>query len=217
MAISEASKRAHILKYATEQFAVLGYDSTKIDNIASISGINKRHIYAMFQSKDELYSTVQSVLIRRLKDQFETVFSAQYACVRALYRAFLQVLANNPDFLRIWVRECLNTSLPGIWTIEAMDKCFAQLNRQILKMRDAGICPNLRENALRRAMCLAHGMLIERAIYGSFPDDDDAQESSEMEESQFQADVFNAVLDGIENLLHTSTPTGSTELPGLKS
>jgi AcrR family transcriptional regulator len=53
-----ARRRIEVLDVATEIFAEKGYDGTQISEVAQTAEVSLATLYAIFQSKDELYQTV---------------------------------------------------------------------------------------------------------------------------------------------------------------
>ena len=106
--------RQHILEAAEQIFAEKGLDGARVDEIAALSGANKRMIYAYFGSKEELYRIVLERIYRRLSewerfltDSPEGRQQDVRAALASLVRAYFTFLRENPSYVRMLMWENL--------------------------------------------------------------------------------------------------------------
>ena len=69
-----AKRRAEILSAATREFAEMGYERAKIEEIARRAGIGKSTVYEYFPSKSELLTAVLAEEFRSMNREFEAFF-----------------------------------------------------------------------------------------------------------------------------------------------
>ena len=104
--------RSLIIDAAERLFASRGYEGTKIQDIASESGISLGTLYSVFDGKSDIYEAVQDERLGRLfLLAGRTMASEEKADERLMRsnRVFIRWLTEHPDFLRIH----LNNS--GAW------------------------------------------------------------------------------------------------------
>lgn len=96
--------RALVLEAAERLFATRGYERTKIQDIASASGLSLGTLYSVFDGKADIYATVHD---ERLAELFmltgRAMKSEMPAADRLLEgnRVFIRWLAEHRDYLRI--------------------------------------------------------------------------------------------------------------------
>lgn len=99
-----------ILAAAENLFAEKGLAGTRVDEIAAVSGVNKRLIYAHFDSKENLYKIILHRVYGRLVDM-ETSQNMELPADEVLrqniFNAF-EFLSNNPNFVSLVMYENLN-------------------------------------------------------------------------------------------------------------
>ncbi len=101
-----------ILEAAELAFAEKGLHGARVDEIAARATVNKRMIYAHFQSKEGLYIAVLERVYARLS-AWEVPFleradtDAENA-IRALIQSYFAFLCENPTFVQIVMWENLN-------------------------------------------------------------------------------------------------------------
>ena len=107
---SELTK-AKILAAAEEEFSEKGFFGARVDNIAAISGVNKKIIYDHFGSKESLYDTVLLSVYERLAE-WERNFIAcdlnPVLAIRNVIHISFRFLEENPSFVRMLMWENLN-------------------------------------------------------------------------------------------------------------
>ncbi len=100
---SKQSMRSLLLA-ARSVFAKKGFDGARIEEIASLAGVNKQRIYAYFGSKSELYHSVLVDVYSEAAHQ-EAVMSLTEADIPSLtfklISIFLEFHKNHPDFWRL--------------------------------------------------------------------------------------------------------------------
>jgi len=104
--------RSLIIDAAERLFASRGYEGTKIQDIATESGISLGTLYSVFDGKSDIYQAVHDERLGRLfLLAGRTMASDDKAAERLMQgnRVFIQWLTEHPDFLRIH----LNNS--GAW------------------------------------------------------------------------------------------------------
>ncbi|MBW1756475.1 MAG: TetR/AcrR family transcriptional regulator [Deltaproteobacteria bacterium] len=96
--------RSLIIDAAERLFASRGYEGTKIQDIATESGISLGTLYSVFDGKSDIYEAVQDERLGRLfLLAGRTMASDDKAAERLMRgnRVFIRWLTEHPDFLRI--------------------------------------------------------------------------------------------------------------------
>ena len=104
--------RKKILEAAEEIFANKGLAGARVDEIAKMAGVNKRMIYAYFESKENLYVTVLKIVYSRLAELEKTIDSlaSPEDAVRKFIQGYFKFLNDNPNFVSLGLWENLNTA-----------------------------------------------------------------------------------------------------------
>ena len=102
--------RKRILEAAEEIFANKGLAGARVDEIAKMAGVNKRMIYAYFESKENLYVTVLKIVYSRLAELEKTIDSlaSPEDAVRKFIQGYFKFLNDNPNFVSLVLWENLN-------------------------------------------------------------------------------------------------------------
>lgn len=102
--------RKKILEAADEIFANKGLAGARVDEIAKMAGVNKRMIYAYFESKENLYVTVLKIVYSRLAELEKTIDSlaSPEDAVRKFIQGYFKFLNDNPNFVSLVLWENLN-------------------------------------------------------------------------------------------------------------
>jgi AcrR family transcriptional regulator len=93
-----------VVDAAEHLFAIRGYEGTKIQDIASGSGLSLGTLYSVFEGKADILEAIHD---ERLRELFllvgETMASGEPAARRLLQsnRIFIRWLTQHPDFLRL--------------------------------------------------------------------------------------------------------------------
>jgi len=96
--------RSLVVEAAEQLFATRGYEQTKIQEVASASGLSLGTLYSVFDGKADILEAIHN---ERLGELFlltgETMQSSEKAAARLLAgnRVFIRWLTEHPDFLRI--------------------------------------------------------------------------------------------------------------------
>ncbi len=103
--------RQKILDAAEKEFSSLGIAAARVDSIAKHAGVNKQMIYAHFESKEGLYSTVLDRVYSRLSSYHERVNGYHFKgeeTIRLVVEDYFTFLTENPSFVRLMLWENLN-------------------------------------------------------------------------------------------------------------
>lgn len=99
-----------ILAAAEEVFSEKGIAGARVDEIAELSGVNKRMIYVYFGNKEQLYESVLRRVYGSLADMesgFDVSLPADEALRKIISDSFRN-LEQNPNFVSLVMRENLN-------------------------------------------------------------------------------------------------------------
>lgn len=92
-------------------FAEKGFYGARIDEIAEMSGVNKRMIYAYFGNKEDLYIAILDEVYTRMREMEIVSIDDVGDCVEAIkgvIRYNYTFLYNNPNVVKIMMWENLN-------------------------------------------------------------------------------------------------------------
>ncbi|HVN39718.1 MAG TPA: helix-turn-helix domain-containing protein [Myxococcota bacterium] len=99
--------RSLILESAQRVFAQRGYDAVKVQEIADEAGIATGTVYAIFDSKQELYRAIHRVNLEELAKRYAEIpgdrDTRDVICDRITVST--RFLIERPDYLRIYLRE----------------------------------------------------------------------------------------------------------------
>lgn len=99
-----------ILVASEKVFSEKGIAGARVDEIAELSGVNKRMIYAYFGNKEQLYENVLRRVYGSLADMeggFDVSLPADEALRKIILDSFRH-LEQNPNFVSLVMRENLN-------------------------------------------------------------------------------------------------------------
>lgn len=105
------SNRELIIKAAEEIFANKGLYGARVDEIALLSGVNKRLIYKDFKSKEELYKVVLHEAYKKMARAESGIFKDYTTCKEAIaniIKMYFEFLKNNPAYIKLILWENLN-------------------------------------------------------------------------------------------------------------
>lgn len=96
----KVAKENNIIKAAERVFAVEGFHSAKMEDIAKEAGITKVTLYSYFQSKDNLYLAVIYNAFKALTDIFYSTIDAHrtdngYVATMAIFDSFFEYCESN--------------------------------------------------------------------------------------------------------------------------
>ena len=140
---SERTREA-IIAAAEEEFAEKGFFGARVDAIAAMAGVNKRMIYAHFESKDGLYAKVLSSVYARLAE-CERRFMIPDAPVKEAISNIISVsfdfLRENSSFVRILMWENLNhaKSIPADEVLRLKAPTLEYMSLIIRRGKDEGV------------------------------------------------------------------------------
>lgn len=106
--------RNKILVAAENAFAQKGLYGARVDEIAESAQVNKRMIYAHFESKENLYIHVIDEIYRRMSDEESNLINQHMDCVEAVNKViehYFKFLSKNPSFVKIVMWENLNEAV----------------------------------------------------------------------------------------------------------
>ena len=140
---SELTKE-RILGAAEEEFSEKGFYGARVDAIAAASGINKRMIYAHFESKEKLYTKVLLRVYERLAEcekQFMIDGLDPLESIRNVIHISFEYLKNNPNFVRMLMWENLNRgmSIPDGELAKLKAPSMEYIRRQLIRGKELGI------------------------------------------------------------------------------
>lgn len=136
--------REKILAAAVEEFAEKGFYGARVDAIAEDSGINKRMIYAHFESKEKLYTKVLLIAYEWVAESERAFMLDGTNPVEAIrlivYKSF-EFLLDNPKFIRLLMWENLNraTSIPKDELLKLKAPTFEYMKKQIRLGKESGV------------------------------------------------------------------------------
>ena len=105
------TNRELVIKAAEEIFANKGLYGARVDEIALLSGVNKRLVYKEFKSKEELYKVVLHEAYKRMARAESGIFKEYTTCVEAItniIKMYFEYLKNNPSYIKLILWENLN-------------------------------------------------------------------------------------------------------------
>lgn len=147
------SKKAQLLRAARDEFAQYGARGARIDGILAAANVNKRHLYEIFGTKEELYLSVLSDVSREIEADFAAAVwpgDAGGCC-----ETYAGLLTARGDFavLRHW--ETLSPTIHGPRIQKTADDLRIALENKIAaalgRSRDDELLANAFENL--RILC----------------------------------------------------------------
>ncbi len=132
-----------ILVAAEELFSQKGFAGARVDEIAEISGVNKRLIYAHFNNKENLYKNVLNRVYGRLVDMEtsqDMTLSAEVVLKKHIENSF-EFLYRNPNFISLVMHENLNKAkyVDSSGIVPLKSKSITALQNVLQKGIDDGI------------------------------------------------------------------------------
>ena len=139
--------RERILKAAEAEFAEKGFYGARVDAIAEASGVNKRMIYAHFESKEKLYTKALLIMYERLAEcerEFIVDNLDPMEAISGVIHVSFKYLLENPSMIRMLMWENLNRgkSVPEEDIINLKAPSFDYIKRQLRRGIDMGIFRN---------------------------------------------------------------------------
>ena len=113
--------KEYILKVATQEFSLYGYDAVSMNKLASKLEINKATIYYYYKDKKSLYQSVLGNLISRNKDQVKELINSKLE-PKEMFRQYINLFINNiketPQIIPLTLREMANLGVNVEGSIE---------------------------------------------------------------------------------------------------
>ena len=135
--------KERILLAAEDIFAEKGLAGTRVDEIAKLSGVNKRLIYVLFDSKETIYKTVLNRVYSRLVDTetSQNIHLPADEVLRQKIFSTFEFLIKNPNFVSLVMHENLNKAkyIDSAGIIPIKSKSVVALQKLIKKGIDDGI------------------------------------------------------------------------------
>ena len=103
--------RAKILSAAEKEFSDKGFFGARIDEIARTAGVNKRMIYAHFESKEGLYQQILLTTYKRVAECESSFYIDNLEpteAIRNVVHTYFRFLKETPSFVRLLMWENLN-------------------------------------------------------------------------------------------------------------
>lgn len=99
-------KEQSILDSAEQMFSLMGYENTKMENIADNIGISKGLVYFYFNSKENLYMALTFQAMRTMNDMFYNVLQDNQGkngldSTMVLAEAYIDFLERHPFYLEL--------------------------------------------------------------------------------------------------------------------
>lgn len=132
-----------VIAVALEEFAAYGYADTKLDTIASTSGMSKRMIHYHLGDKLGLYTRALNEAIRRLhvpKSELQLDTSVPVEGVRKLIDAMFDQFLTHPTCVRLLLKEGLDKVATGENQVSLSNdsETTLYLDRLLLLGQDSG-------------------------------------------------------------------------------
>lgn len=134
--------RRRIMEAAEVQFAVVGYDAARIDDVASEAQVSKSHLYYHFDGKAELLSALfelRTAEVLMSKDEALRGLSLEglpspEALTPILVRLLRDVLAPQRLFIRVLLMELLKGSAATEVAVSALDSMLLDAARRFAEL-----------------------------------------------------------------------------------
>ena len=132
-----------ILTAAEQIFSEKGFAGARVDEIAEVSGVNKRMIYAHFESKENLYKIILNNVYGRLVEMESSQnmdLPADEVLRRNITNAF-EYLNDNPNFISLVMHENLNKAkyVDSSGIVPLKSKSIVALQKVLQRGIDEGI------------------------------------------------------------------------------
>jgi len=126
-----------ILEAAFTEFADKGFAGARVDEIAKVSGVNKRMIYYYFQNKEGLY---EAILKMTFASKREAARQAPTDPLELLEH-YTNTAFHDRDFIRLLQWEALGWEHRPVIDEEERRKTFLVTREKLIKMHEMGIIP----------------------------------------------------------------------------
>jgi len=132
----------NILKVATKEFSIYGYDAVSMNKLASKLEVNKATIYYHFKDKKSLYQEILQSLIQLNQEKNEAIANSDIPAeekFRQYIKLFIHTIKENPGIVPIALREMAN--LGG----NLEDSISSYLEKEMLYLKNIVLQLNLKE------------------------------------------------------------------------
>lgn len=97
-----ADTRVRILQEALQLFSHHGFESARMEKIASAVGINKSSLYFHFKSKEEIFRTLFQMIIKKYQTALNQIFERSKSLpskerLSSIYKNYLEYHWNNTE------------------------------------------------------------------------------------------------------------------------
>ncbi len=127
-----------ILEAAVAEFAERGRDGVRMEQVAARAGLNKSLVYRHFENRDKLFEAA-----------LESVFSKRFALLEdlpveltRLFDLWTRRIASDPLFLKMLLRESLETEGESPGHADLRRRYYAQQVEAIRKFQEDGQLPS---------------------------------------------------------------------------
>lgn len=190
--------RTLVVEAAERLFAGRGYEGTKIQDVASASGLSLGTLYSVFDGKADIYEAVHDERLRRLFTLTGRAMRSEASAAERLLqgnRVFVLWLTEHPDYLRIHLNSGVawssNPREAGEGLIHAWRRGIDLMARVIEEaMRDGDL---LAGDPIIAARLMAATQQVYISAWVESGTDEDASVLVEQIETQLQRSLFRSI------------------------
>ena len=144
--LTREEAESQIIQAARSLFAEHGYYASRIQDIAELSGMNKRVVYAFVPDKESLYLAVLSEVSREIEsDLNEALMNESELCSRGAIGVYLwafELFKQHTDYARLLMWERMGETLQGVRLLSTQKTLRTKIHNLALKAEgDANIDP----------------------------------------------------------------------------
>ena len=141
--LDDAATVDGVIDVALHQFAELGFQETRLDSIARLSGMSKRMIHYHFGDKKGLYHRCLTEAAHRLQPHADEIVSDTLVPVEGVTRlvdAVYLTMTENPDSIRLLVHEGLHRvlNITSLANLVPGTHVSLQLDKLLMQGQDSG-------------------------------------------------------------------------------
>ncbi len=125
-----------ILDAAEELFASKGFDGAKVQEIATLAGVNKAMLYYYFKDKDELLIAVVGRIIGGIQDAIPRFFDREENAAHNIENFldfYIEYLSRNSSFVRLMAWEMLSARHVKAIAREYIIPVFSLMRERIIE------------------------------------------------------------------------------------
>ena len=130
----DGKTKDRILDAAEELFASKGFDGAKVQEIATLAGVNKAMLYYYFKDKDELLIAVVGRIIGGIRDAIPRFFNSEENAAHNIENFldfYIEYLSHNSSFVRLMAWEMLSARHVQAIAREYIIPVFALMRERI--------------------------------------------------------------------------------------